>query len=536
MANPVSESPNSQLCASESDIKGSHQTATILNTSKAVSHMGSKAVYLQILDKFASTRAASVHAIRDALAVADLKAAKHLTHTLKGIAATIGANSLSESTRQLEIAIHQKFDKRCLQLLNTLDSEMSRVLAAIADHLASQSGPDKSMPGCVSSALKQHQSILATTKPTILIVDDVSENIEILGNLLGEQYWLRVALSGESALEQAHIEPRPELILLDIMLPGMDGYEVCRHLKSDARTCDIPVIFITAKTETDDEVLGLAHGAVDYLTKPVIPAILNARVSTHIALRRTRLELEQKNLILNDEKELLEDIVTRMNSASPFNAKGIRHIHKSLEKTAGDIVLSAYRPDGTQHVLVGDFSGHGLSAAFSGPLVSYIFYQLTKDDHNLSEILAEINRTLYRQLPIQIYMAASALELSPARNQVKIWNYGLPPVLILNEILTMERIKSGGLPLGLSEQGHHLEPHAQHDLQRTSRLYQYTDGITEARSSRNTPMYGQTRLEKLVAQIYHERLPLETVWEALAIYCSGQDLSDDALMVETSPI
>jgi hypothetical protein len=160
----------------------------------------------------------------------------------------------------------------------------------------------------------------------------------------------------------------------------------------------IPVIFITAKAETADEVQGLALGAADYLNKPVIPAIVKARVQTQLALRQARRELEKKNLILSDEKELLEDIVSRMRSASPFDERKVRHIQSSLEKTAGDIVLCAYRPDGAQHVLVGDFSGHGLTAAFGGPLVSYIFYRLSAEGCAMRDILEEVNRILCRQL------------------------------------------------------------------------------------------------------------------------------------------
>ena len=178
--------------------------------------------------------------------------------------------------------------------------------------------------------------------PNILVVDDTPENIDVLRGILGADYSVRVANNGQLALKIAATLPT-DLILLDIMMPEIDGYEVCRQLKANPLTRAIPVIFITAKAETEDEVQGLALGAADYLTKPVIPAIVKARVQTQLALRQARRELEEKNLILNDEKELLEDIVSRMRSASPFDGRGMRHIQSSLEKTCGDIVLSACR-------------------------------------------------------------------------------------------------------------------------------------------------------------------------------------------------
>lgn len=374
----------------------------------------------------------------------------------------------------------------------------------------------------------------STVKPTILVVDDTPENIDVLKGVLQEQYVLRPAISGELALRLVLVEPLPSLILLDVMMPGMDGYEVCRRLKADPRTRAIPVIFITARTETGDELQGLEVGAADYLTKPVVPIIVKARVHTQLALRQARIELEEKNLILSDEKELLEDIVTRMRSASPFDGRKVRHIQSSLERTAGDIILSAYRPDGVQHVLVGDFSGHGLTAAFGGPLVSYIFYRLTAEGCVMRQILEEVNRILCRQLPTQLYMAASALELSTDRKQAMVWNCGMPPVLFLDSAHNMNRVNSDGLPLGISESADTFEPHAQAEVKSGTHIYLYSDGITEA-SPGGRELYGQPRLEALVSRIHGEQLPLEIIWQELDTYCGGQRLSDDAVMVEISP-
>jgi diguanylate cyclase (GGDEF)-like protein len=124
-------------------------------------------------------------------------------------------------------------------------------------------------------------------RPRILIVDDVPVNIRMLGEALRKEYDVRVATSGAKALELAGIkEDAPDLILLDVMMPGMDGYDVCRRLKEDPATRGIPVIFITAKGEVQDETLGLDLGAVDYITKPFKLPIVLARVRTHLGLKR----------------------------------------------------------------------------------------------------------------------------------------------------------------------------------------------------------------------------------------------------------
>jgi len=130
---------------------------------------------------------------------------------------------------------------------------------------------------------------------TVLIVDDTSQNLTVLGELLQPRYRVRATNSGERALRAAHTEPRPDIILLDVMMPGMDGHEVLRRLKADGTTRDLPVIFITAMSASEDEERGLQLGAVDYITKPFNPAIVLARVHTQLELKQARDRLADQN-------------------------------------------------------------------------------------------------------------------------------------------------------------------------------------------------------------------------------------------------
>jgi adenylate cyclase len=126
-------------------------------------------------------------------------------------------------------------------------------------------------------------------KPTVLVVDDTPESLAVIAGLLRAEYVVKIAPSGERALEVATGETRPDLVLLDIMMPGVDGYEVLRRLRADPRTSAVPVIFLTALSSADEEEQGIKLGAVDYITKPISPPILLARVRNHIALaERTR--------------------------------------------------------------------------------------------------------------------------------------------------------------------------------------------------------------------------------------------------------
>jgi len=131
-----------------------------------------------------------------------------------------------------------------------------------------------------------------TEKSTILVVDDTPENIDVLNGILKPEFQVKVALNGMKALKIVQAAPQPDLILLDIMMPDIDGYEVCRRLKSDPVTKDIPVIFVSAMSEVMDETKGFELGAVDYITKPLSPAIVTARVRNHLSLKSARNELE----------------------------------------------------------------------------------------------------------------------------------------------------------------------------------------------------------------------------------------------------
>ncbi|MCL1939587.1 MAG: response regulator [Desulfovibrionaceae bacterium] len=146
------------------------------------------------------------------------------------------------------------------------------------------------------------ERISAEYIPSILIVDDVPENLTIISDLLADRYRCRVAVSGAKALRIAATQPQPDLILLDVVMPEMDGYEVCRRLKADPLTRDIPVIFLTALDKEEDETQGFEVGGVDYITKPVTRGILAVRVEAQLVLLRGKRFLSHRN-------ELLEHLV-----------------------------------------------------------------------------------------------------------------------------------------------------------------------------------------------------------------------------------
>ncbi|MBG0791562.1 MAG: hybrid sensor histidine kinase/response regulator [Desulfovibrionaceae bacterium] len=186
-------------------------------------------------------------------------------------------------------------------------------------------------------------------RETILIVDDQPENITIMVEALKSSYSLLAATDGEAALERAASDPRPDLILLDVMMPDMSGHEVCRRLKRDPATSAIPVIFVTALDKPDDEALGLSLGAVDYIAKPISSPVVAARVRAHLQLKRAKELLEDQNVALEERvRERTAEVIRvqreRVESLNHFAdalAHQIRNPVMSIGGMAGLLVRKA---------------------------------------------------------------------------------------------------------------------------------------------------------------------------------------------------
>jgi putative two-component system response regulator len=169
------------------------------------------------------------------------------------------------------------------------------------------SGEAKLSSDCHSSHKRDHRAPVQrkgtslmqfNMKPTVLIVDDAPDNLMLMNELLQDRYEVKLANNGRNALRIAGLATPPDLILLDVMMPELDGYSVCRQLKMNSATSEIPIIFLTAKNQSEDEQRGFQEGAVDYISKPINPVTLQARVSTHLQLKASREMLQDQNKYL----------------------------------------------------------------------------------------------------------------------------------------------------------------------------------------------------------------------------------------------
>lgn len=174
-------------------------------------------------------------------------------------------------------------------------------------------------------------------RKTVLIVDDSPENIDLLASILNREYKVKAAPNGPKALKIAGSTRPPDLILLDIMMPEMDGYEVCRQLKNNESTRDIPVLFVTAKSDVEDEAAGLAMGAVDYIVKPISPPIVLARVKTHMDLKQHRTNMKNA-LRISEDKLLAISNQTEQLSLAAASMISIRNEHEIFDRISKAIV------------------------------------------------------------------------------------------------------------------------------------------------------------------------------------------------------
>jgi two-component system sensor histidine kinase/response regulator len=211
---------------------------------------------------------------------------------------------------QVQIAVEAGVSGYMVKPFNVgaLESKIKRVIEQPRPQALGTRAAPPILKRSSNNAANPEGSVLdPASKPVLLVVDDVPDNLDVMVELLSSNYQVKVASSGERALKILTQGKIPDLILLDVMMPEMDGFEVCRQIKANPAIADIPVIFLTAMSDVTDVTKGFAVGAVDFVTKPADPPILKARIDTHLKLRRSFAELKRNRIALIEKNAVLED-------------------------------------------------------------------------------------------------------------------------------------------------------------------------------------------------------------------------------------
>ena len=373
---------------------------------------------------------------------------------------------------------------------------------------------------------------------TVLIADDNPSDRMILGRLV-EQLGHRVirAENGREAVEQ-FARQRPNLVLLDALMPEMDGFEAARLIRQDAGEDLIPIIFLTSLSETTALVQCLEAGGDDFLTKPYNPIILRAKIQAFQRMQEMHRTLQsQRDLIASQHRNLLRDqelakiIFDRVAHAGCLGAPNLRYLQSAFAMFNGDILLAAYKPAGGMHILLGDFTGHGLSAAIGAMPLAEVFYAMTARGFHLRDILLELNHKLGRILPVGIFCCAVLIEISPGKGLVEVWNGGLPEVLIIGpQAELLHRIPSAHLPLGVAS-AERFDPNpVVLSVAPGERLLCWTDGVIESRNQAGEQFGEQRVMAVLERQVGLPAMVFDALLEDIEAFHGSPE--DDLSLLE----
>jgi serine phosphatase RsbU (regulator of sigma subunit) len=337
----------------------------------------------------------------------------------------------------------------------------------------------------------------AEDRKTLLLVDDAPANIQVANSILKDDYRVRVATSGAKALELVKGKPAPDLILLDVEMPEMDGYEVCRRLKADPETREIPVIFLTGKTEAEDETRGFSVGAVDYIHKPFSPAVVKARVQTHLALRETREQLARQLAAIQHELEMARKIQLSILPREVPRIKGLEIAARYVPMTsvAGDFYDFIPVDEKRFGALVADVSGHGVPAALVASMLKIALAAQAPHAADPARVLAGLNQALCGKFETH-FVTAAYVFVDMEKGTIDYAGAGHPPLVLCGKVAGSGRsVQQNGLFLGMFPQAKYSG--VQVAIAPGDRCAVYTDGVSEARN-RAGEEFGTDRLQALL--------------------------------------
>jgi sigma-B regulation protein RsbU (phosphoserine phosphatase) len=372
------------------------------------------------------------------------------------------------------------------------------------------------------------------SQSTILIVDDTPANLQLLSKMLSKQgYRVRPVPDGAMALSVAQIEP-PDLILLDIRMPDMDGYAVCEHLKADEKTRDIPIIFISALDATQDKVRAFRVGGLDYITKPFQVEEVLARVETHLSLRNLQKQLQDANNQMVMELTLAGEVQASFLPRALPKIPGwqLTVTLQSSRETSGDFYDINLLPDGRLGLLVADVVDKGAGAALFMALSWTLFRTYaTKFPEEPESVFSAVNRRILEDTSAKKFVTAFYGILDPASGSLIYCNAGhSPPFLFkLDASQDMGQLIRTGVPLGIFED--RTWKRGIEQLDPGDVLVLYTDGITEAQNIDND-FFGEDRLiESVRGNLGKSALVIQdSINEELHYFVGETAQSDDIVL------
>lgn len=377
----------------------------------------------------------------------------------------------------------------------------------------------------------------------VLVADDNEADRLLLSTIVRKQgYEVEVAVDGVDALEKFD-RFRPQMVLLDALMPGKDGFEVAEHIKAQAGDDLVPVIFLTSLTEADELARCVDAGGDDFLSKPFNSLILKAKLEAfgrmrqlHATMQRQRDEIAGHHAHLLQEQQAAKAVFDNVAHTGSLDAPFIKHLISPLAVFNGDVLLSTRNPAGDLYLLLGDFTGHGLTAAIGAMPLAEIFYGMAHKGFGIGDILREANRKLKYILPQGYFCCATLVGVNFHKGTVEFWNGGLPPgVLIRNDKKGLTHLESAHLPLGIFGDDSFDDSTRVLEVTPGDMLLMCTDGVIEARNELGE-QFGFARFDDMIESTPPGNSVFDRLQRGVYEHMGQSGRDDDITLVEVTMV
>jgi len=374
----------------------------------------------------------------------------------------------------------------------------------------------------------------------ILIAEDNETDRMILERIIREQgYRTVMAKNGKEAIDQ-FLKEAPSIILMDALMPVVDGFEATQKIRFLAGDDFVPILFLTSLTDDLSLVSCLEAGGDDFISKPYRPVVLAAKIQAyrrmlvmHQTLRHQRDEIARSNEHMLQEQQIAKKVFDNVAHMGCLDAANIKHVLSPMSVFNGDVLIAARKPSGGLVVLLGDFTGHGLPAAIGAMPISEIFYGMAAKGFGIENILREINQKLKMILPVGFFCCASMIDISYAQQRIKLWNGGLPDVLLRQKDGSVKRFESEHLPLGILSVDKFKADCVQHEMRLDDRVYLFSDGIVDIRNEQGK-LFGIGHIYTMLSQTGETETLFERLIESAIEYMGPEGHEDDLTLVEVT--
>ena len=366
-----------------------------------------------------------------------------------------------------------------------------------------------------------------------LIADDELSNRVILKALLKKiGYEVVQADNGEEAVRLFQEEPF-DLVMMDVMMPVMDGYDATIRIKELSQDRFVPVIFLTAMADEEALTRCIEVGGDDFLTKPYSHSVLASKVQSMQRIRGLHQNISTLYTRMQRDEEIAEQVFSNAVVAGNVGLDQIRTLLRPASVFSGDLLLTAFSPSQDMHVLLGDFTGHGLAAALGALPTSEVFRSMTAKGFSPQQILQAINNKLHNLLPTGMFLAAQFVKVSASLDHIAVFNCGMPDMFLL-EAKThaiKQIIPSKSLPLGITTDISFKDDIMIIHTELGDRVLLASDGVTEARNDQGE-YFGTARLKQAMFKSGDCDYVLDMVAKELSDFCREAPQDDDISLAE----